>query len=80
MLLGWLGGAIRSVATGQGSSASTGSEDPSSGLPLGRHSLEQWLELWEKITRLFARVESANLDRKQVWVGAMLDIAGLASR
>jgi hypothetical protein len=32
------------------------------------------------LTRLFARAESANLDRKQVWVGTMLDIAGLASR
>jgi DNA polymerase-3 subunit delta' len=78
VLLGWLGGAIRSVATGQG--PSTDREAPPSGLPVGRHSLEQWLELWEKITRLFARVESANLDRKQVWVGTMLDIAGLASR
>jgi DNA polymerase-3 subunit delta' len=73
ILLGWLGGTVRSVATGQGEAAL-------SGLPSGRHSLEQWLELWEKISRLFARVESANLDRKQVWVDAMLDIAGLASR
>jgi hypothetical protein len=38
------------------------------------------LELWEKTTHLFARAEDVNLDRKQVWVGAMLAIAGLASR
>jgi DNA polymerase-3 subunit delta' len=72
ILLGWLGGTIRSVAAGQGA--------PPPGLATGRHGLERWLELWEKISHLFARVESANLDRKQVWVGAMLDIAGLASR
>jgi DNA polymerase-3 subunit delta' len=80
ILLGWLGRTVRSVATGQGPSGAIDGESLPSGLPSGRHSLEQWLELWEKITRLFARVEPANLDRKQVWVGAMLDIAGLASR
>jgi DNA polymerase III subunit delta' len=72
ILTGWLGHRVRQAATGQGPA--------SAAAPLGRHGLEQWLELWEKITRLFARVDSANLDRKQVWVGAMLDIAGLASR
>ncbi|MGE0117670.1 MAG: DNA polymerase III subunit delta' [Dongiaceae bacterium] len=77
ILLGWLARTIRLAATGQAD------RDAAAGaaMPLhGRHSLEQWLELWEKTTRLFARVDSANLDRKQVWVGAMLDIAGLASR
>src|SRR5262245_18461773 len=68
ILLGWLGGTVRSVATGQGSEAWSAGEVPSSRLPSDRHSLEQWLELWEKITRLFARVEPANLDRKQIWV------------
>jgi DNA polymerase III subunit delta' len=80
ILLGWLGGTVRFVATGQGSPGAIDGDAAPSGLPLGRHSLERWLELWEKITSLFARVESANLDRKQVWVGAMLDIAALASR
>ena len=43
-------------------------------------NLDQWLELWEKISRLFARTEAVNLDRKQVWLGAMLEIGGLAGR
>jgi DNA polymerase-3 subunit delta' len=69
ILLGWLGRNIRAAATREGTNVTAGGP-----------GLEPWLELWEKTTRLFARVESANLDRKQVWVGAMLDIAGLASR
>ena len=29
-------------------------------------SLDQWLDLWEKITDLAARADRVNLDRKQV--------------
>jgi DNA polymerase-3 subunit delta' len=76
ILITWLSRTVRLAATGQGPATVIDGDVA----PFGRHSLEQWLELWEKIARLFARVDSANLDRKQVWVGAMLDIAGLASR
>lgn len=38
-------------------------------------SLDRWLQSWEKIGRLFARVASANLDRKQAWVTAWLVLA-----
>jgi DNA polymerase-3 subunit delta' len=38
-------------------------------------SLDHWLQSWEKIGRLFARVASANLDRKQAWVTAWLVLA-----
>lgn len=41
---------------------------------LGRAELEEWIELWEKIGRLFARTERANFDRKQVVLTAFLDI------
>jgi DNA polymerase-3 subunit delta' len=33
---------------------------------LGGRGLDPWLEVWEKITRLLARAESANLSPKQV--------------
>ena len=33
--------------------------------------LERWVEVWEKVQRLFARAESANLDRKQVVLNAL---------
>jgi len=29
-------------------------------------TLDRWLEVWEKVTRLLERAEGANLDRKQV--------------
>ncbi|MBI2253801.1 MAG: DNA polymerase III subunit delta' [Proteobacteria bacterium] len=42
---------------------------------MGAASLDHWLQSWEKVTRLFARVASANLDRKQAWVTAWLVLA-----
>lgn len=42
---------------------------------LGAASLDHWLQSWEKISRLFARVASANLDRKQAWATAWLVLA-----
>ncbi len=41
----------------------------------GTASLDHWLQSWEKVTRLFARVTSANLDRKQAWATAWLVLA-----
>jgi DNA polymerase-3 subunit delta' len=40
-------------------------------------SLERWLDVWEKVARLFSRADSANLDRKQVVMTAlgMIDAA-----
>ena len=64
LLLAWLAQVIRRKATGEGSV---------------RGSLEQWLALWEKIDGLFKRTEAVNLDRKQVWIGAMVDIAQLTA-
>jgi DNA polymerase III subunit delta' len=40
-------------------------------------SLDRWLSVWEKVTRLFDRVRSVNLDRKQAWVAGFLAIEGV---
>ena len=40
-------------------------------------SLDRWLELWEKVSRLFDRVRAVNLDRKQAWVAGFLAIEGV---
>jgi DNA polymerase-3 subunit delta' len=37
-------------------------------------SLDRWLEVWEKTSRLLARAESARLDRKQVLLNVFLEI------
>jgi len=43
----------------------------------GAGGLDRWLEVWEKINRLLARTETANLDRKQVVLNVFLAIAGV---
>jgi DNA polymerase-3 subunit delta' len=44
---------------------------------LARAPLEQWLQVWEKVTGLMARADGANLDRKQTVVSAFLTMAAL---
>jgi len=44
----------------------------------GAASLDRWLGVWEKVSRLFDRVRAVNLDRKQAWVAGFLAIEGLA--
>jgi DNA polymerase-3 subunit delta' len=43
-----------------------------------RRGLDQWVEVWEKISRLFALAESVNLDRKQVVLNAFFALEGAA--
>ena len=42
-------------------------------------SLDQWVEVWEKITRLFGQADGINLDRKQVMLNAFHHIARVAA-
>ena len=44
----------------------------------GRGSLAEWLALWDKVSHLLARVEGANLDRKQALLAAFLELEALA--
>jgi DNA polymerase-3 subunit delta' len=46
---------------------------------LARSSLDRWVELWEKLTRLFQRAEAVHLDRKQIVLNAFLSVEKLAS-
>lgn len=71
LLLIWLGQVVRQRATGAGR--------PPSAAASTRGTLEQWLALWEKTDSLFRRTDAINLDRKQVWIGAMVDIAQLTA-
>ncbi len=42
-------------------------------------SLDRWLDVWEKVSQLFARADSVNLDRKQVVLNALLGIEAATS-
>ncbi len=44
----------------------------------GRRGLDQWVEVWEKLTHLFAQAEGINLDRKQVVLSAFFALAEAA--
>lgn len=41
--------------------------------------LDRWVEVWENTNRLFARADSANLDRRQVLLQALLQIEAAAA-
>ena len=45
---------------------------------LAAAGLERWLEVWEKVTFLFARTDAVNLDRKQALLTAFLAVERLA--
>lgn len=74
LLSWWLGRMIRGAAADEPPSEVVPGEASLMGRLLARRSLAQWLSLWEKLGRLFAKAESANLDRKQVVVTAFLQL------
>jgi DNA polymerase-3 subunit delta' len=78
LLVWWLGRMIRAGATGAPPAEVVPGEAAAMARLLKGPSLDRWLELWEKTSRLFAHTEGANLDRRQVWVAALLDIEVLA--
>lgn len=53
-------------------------EAPVASLLAGSAALDRWLEVWENLSELFTRAESAKLDRKQVVVDAVLTLAATA--
>ncbi len=79
LLSWWLGRMIRGAAEGRVLPEVTSGETALMGRLLDRRGLAQWLALWDNLDRLFARTESANLDRKQVLITAFLEIESLAA-
>src|SRR4030095_10034934 len=74
LLTAWIGRLIRVAATEQGTADVIEGEGRQFAALVGRRGLDQWLELWEKVTRPFARAESANLHRKAGWGCNNLDL------
>jgi len=79
LLAWWLARMIRGGAEGRLPAEAVAGEAALMERLLAGASLEQWLALWEKITRLGARAERVNLDRRQVVVTALLEFEGLAA-
>ena len=59
----------RAIAKAAGPGAEEGRDAAFTKL-LRRRGLDRWVEVWEKITELFAQADAVNLDRKQVVLNA----------
>ncbi|OAN44017.1 DNA polymerase III subunit delta' [Paramagnetospirillum marisnigri] len=79
LLIWWLARLVRAGGReGRGMAEVVPGEAALMGRLLAAASLEHWLEVWEKISTLFARAEAVHLDRKQAVLGAFLAVERLA--
>ena len=78
LLVWWLGRLIRVAATGASPPAVVEGEAALVARLAARARLDQWLGLWDKVSRLPARAGGLNLDRKQVVLTAFFELEALA--
>ena len=79
-LLGWwLARLVREGALGRAPAPVVPEEQGLAARLAGSRRLADWLALWEKLTRLVARTDRVNLDRKQVAMTAFLEIEALVA-
>jgi DNA polymerase III subunit delta' len=76
LLPGWLARLV-AFAAGQGMTVLPEEERVMRRLA-ARRGLDQWVEVWEKLTHLFAQADSINLDRKQVVLNAFFALEAAA--
>ncbi len=74
----WLAGMILGRARGAMASDVVAGEGAAATELWARSNLANWLEVWEKVARLFSQASSANLDRKQVVINAFLTLQAAA--
>jgi len=76
MIAWWLGRIVRNaaLANGGGQVSADGADAALIHRLSEAGSLDRWLEVWEKATRLMARADRARLDRKQVLLNIFLDL------
>ena len=79
LLVWWLARFARSLAHGAWPAEVVAGEAALMTRLANARGLERWLEVWEKVQRLFARAESANLDRKQVVLNALATLEAAAT-
>lgn len=73
----WLGQLVLSGARRQEAPEVVPGEAQIAARLRARASLEQWLEVWEKVVRLLDQADRANLDRKHTVVSAFLTLAAV---
>jgi DNA polymerase III subunit delta' len=74
LLVWWLSRLARGIARGELPPPVVSGEGELMQRLAGERGLDRWVEVWEKVSRLFERAESANLDRKQVVLNALLAV------
>ena len=79
LLVWWLARFARSLARGSWPAEVVPGEAALMTRMANARGLDRWVEVWEKIGRLFARAESANLDRKQVVLNALATLEAAAT-
>ena len=83
LLIWWLARLIRLGAGGAPPDAVVAEVIPGESALMARllepAGLARWLPLWDKIPRLFAQADAANLDRKQVVITAFLELEAAAA-
>ncbi|MED5395534.1 MAG: DNA polymerase III subunit delta', partial [Pseudomonadota bacterium] len=74
LLTWWLSRLIRTLSTADTAYGPTLDEDERAEFTRLGHAatLDRWLQVWDKITRLLARTGGANLDHKQVVLNVFL--------
>jgi DNA polymerase-3 subunit delta' len=78
LLAGWLSRMVRGGGAGFSDDIDIVSgETQAMGRLLAAADLDRWVEVWEKVTHLFARADGINLDRKQVVISAFLTVERL---
>jgi DNA polymerase-3 subunit delta' len=79
LLRWWLARMVRTGAAGRGQQDELVPGEATLMRRLGAtRSLDQWVEVWEKIAHLFTRAASVNLDRKQTVLSALLTLQASA--
>jgi DNA polymerase-3 subunit delta' len=78
LFTGWLGRLILRAAQGPAAPSATAEEAALIERLSAAASLERWLAAWDKVTRLLARADGANLDRKQVLLNVFFTVEGAA--
>jgi DNA polymerase-3 subunit delta' len=77
LFLWWLGRALAAAGRGDAPSEVVPGENALIRTLSGSAPLDQWFQVWEKVSRLFERTDAVNLDKKQVLISAFGSIERL---